>query len=400
MAHIAGSNTLRYLVPCLLLLAACYKQEENIVHYEDGISTVIYDLPGDTLASDGWESAYEPGDTYLRQHFFNASWTDSIRIVPWNNEKINAAQGIDANGEASITWLSPQASHPSEINENTAYTNTQDGQDYIFRSGVWYQMSIPAYTAANDSQYVNWLGSARMPPAKPEKNWAYCDLDNQRVYVYSGTAWVLAVNFANYRSNIKFIQVQYSRSGKETGTYNMFLFRFKDKQQYYIRDGADSARYLKTADWDIAFTGNFNSIIWLNNSTYDKNPGYGGPLNRSAIVMYEYGYDFMNEAPADSVFDAVIPQNNQVGYSSEFGAGINAWYEYSTTTHVAQPFPYRAYYLRLQQPDGSFKYGKLQLISMYKGAPDVVTDLNWPSPYFTFRYYIQEDGSRNLKTSR
>ena len=44
------------------------------------------------------------------------------------------------------------------------------------------------------------------------------------------------------------------------------------------------------------------------------------------------------------------------------------------------------------------KYAKLELVSMYKGAPAVVTNLYWPAPYFTFRYYVQQDGSRNLAT--
>jgi hypothetical protein len=44
------------------------------------------------------------------------------------------------------------------------------------------------------------------------------------------------------------------------------------------------------------------------------------------------------------------------------------------------------------------KYARLELINVYKGNPPVVTDLFWPAPYFTFRYFVQEDGSRNLQT--
>lgn len=390
-------------VSIAILLTACYKQQQSAVNYEDGHSTVIHDLPGDTLASDGWERAYENGDTYLRQQYYNATWTDSIRIVPWGNEKINAAAHINSSSDSNITWLPAAPVHPASPAENQAYNNTTDDKDYIFRSGVWYQMSIDAYQPENDSAFLNWRGYAQTPPASPESDWVYCDSDNQRVYHFNGKAWVLVVNNANYRSNTNFIQVQYSRSGKETGVYNMFVFRFSDGTQQIIRDGADSARYLKSGNWDIAFTDNFNSLIWLNNAGYEKNPGYGGPVTRTSLVMYEYGYDFMNEAPADSVFDAVPPSGMQIGYASEYGTGVNAWYEYSTTTHLAQPYPYRAYYLRLQQTDpvtgeSTIRYGKLQLISMYRGAPEVVTDLNWPSPYFTFRYYIQPDGSHNLKT--
>lgn len=392
-----------YSAIILLIFSSCYKPEENIVYYEDGNSKVIYDLPGDTLASDGWESAYETGDTYLRQTFYNTSWSDSIRIAPWAGEKINGAAGVDANTENAISWLPAATAHPAVPNENNAYTNTADGKEYVYRSGAWYQLTIDAYVAAKDTISINWRGASKAPPLNPETNWAYCDNDNRRVYIWSGKAWALMVNNANYRSNIKFVQVQYSKSGKETGRYNMFLFSFREGKQVYIRDAADSARYLKTDQWDIAFTGNFNSLVWLNNAGYKQNPGYGSPVTGSSILMYMYGYDFMNEAPADSLFDKVPAAEMQIGFTSEYGPGVNAWYEYSTTTHIAQPFPYRAFYLRLQRKDAvsgelKYVYGKLQLISMYKSAPAVVTDLNWPSPYFTFRYFIQEDGSRNLKT--
>lgn len=397
----------RYYLAIVLLftLPACYKPEENIVNYEDRRSKVVYDLAGDTLASDGWEDNYEQGDTYLRQRFFNGAWSDSIRVTRWGSEVINGAAGVDENTEAGIVWLTPGSVHPAHPAENNAYINQADANSYVYRSGAWYQMNIEAQKgiAANDSIAINWRGALPAPPLYPETDWAYCDNNNRRVYRYNGKAWALMVNDANYRSNNDFVQVQYSKSGKETGIYNVFLYRFSDGHQQFVRDAADTLRYFKTGQWDIAFTENFNSLIWLNNAGYQKNPGYGGPMTRTSVVMYNYGYPFMNEAPADSVFDKVPATDMQIGYASEYGEGVNAWYEYSNATHVAQPFPYRAYYLRLQRIDpvtgkSSYRYGKLQLISMYKGAPEVVTDLYWPSPYFTFRYFIQEDGSRNLQT--
>jgi hypothetical protein len=384
---------------------SCYKLKEEFISYEDGRSTVMHDLPGDTLASDGWDDNFQPGDTYMRQSYYSSTWTDSIRIVPWDNEKINAAAHVDSNGESGIVWRGTQASHPQAPGENDAYTNTSDGNAYIYRSGAWYQMNIEGDkgVAKNDSIFISWRGAVQSPPPQPEVNWAYCDLDNHLIYIYTGKAWALMVNDANYRSNIDFVKVQYSKSGKETGNYSIFLFRFSDGSQQFVRDGADSARYLPTDKWDIAFTDNFNSVLWLNNASYDHNPGYGGPMTKTSLLMYAYGYDFMDQAPSDSLFDAVPAHDMQMGYASEYGAGVNAWYEYSNTTHIAQPFPYRACYLRLQQIDPSsgktsYRYGKLQVISMYKGAPEVVTDLHWPSPYFTFRYFIQQDGSHNLKT--
>lgn len=393
------------ILAVMLALSACYKLRDNTINYEDGHSTVIHDLPGDTLASDGWGEDYAAGDTYLRQMYFSTTWTDSIHIVPWGNEKIDVALGVDANAEDKISWKSSSASHPANPLENDAYTNSADGNDYIYRSGTWYQMNINVSEAApeNDSIFINWRGAVTTPPLNPEVNWAYCDQDNKRLYIFKGKAWALMVNDANYRTNVDFVRTQYSKSGKETGNYAMFLFNFSSGRQQFVRDGADSLRYLATDTWDLAFTGNLNSLLWLNNANYNLNPGYNGPMTHTSVIAYAYGYDFMNEAPSDSAFDAVPPQNMQMGYNSEFGTGVNPWYDFSNTTQIAQPYPYTAFYLRLQQTDPAsgksiYRYGKLQMISMYKGAPEVVTDQNWPSPYFTFRYYIQKDGSHNLKT--
>ncbi|GAA4322863.1 hypothetical protein GCM10023149_23450 [Mucilaginibacter gynuensis] len=383
---------------------SCYKLEDPRPSYDDGHSTVVHDLPGDTLATDGWDDNYATGDLYLRQRYYTASWTDSIRFVPRGNEIINAAVGVDGNSEANIKWLANAASHPVTVTNNDAYLNTADGYRYIYRSNAWYQMGIDGNRgiAANDSIFVNWRGYITTPPVNPQQGWAYRDNDNNRVYRYNGKAWELMVNDANYNQNNNFVQIEYSKSGKAAGRYSMFLFRFRDGWQQFIRDAADSARYLKTVDWDIAFTGELNSTIWLNNGRAKTGPGTGSPVTRSSLIMYEYGYEFMNEAPEDLFFDNRPADFLQIGYSSEFGPGVNPWYELGST-FIAKPLPYRAFYLRLETIDAntgqhSYKYGKLQLISMYKGAPEVLTDRNWPSPYLTFRYFIQQDGSRNLKT--
>ncbi|MFD2556495.1 HmuY family protein [Sphingobacterium tabacisoli] len=380
-------------------LSSCYKLQDLTPDYQDGYSTVIFDLPGDTLASDGWEQNYEAGDVYLRQRYFTTKNTDSIRFVSQNQEFINAAAKINGSSDEDITWLANMANHPTSAQENTAYKSTSDGKSYLFRSGQWYQMDIDGHLGIeqNDGIAIDWRGALQTAPANPQIKWVYADNDNGRVYLYNGKAWTLMVNNADYRDNRNFIQVEYSKSGKETGKYSIFTFRFSDRKQQFIRDAADSLRYLTTADWDIAFTGDMNSHIWLNNATYNLNPGFGGPITKSALIPYDYGYDFMDEAPDDDFFDSRPAEQAQISYTSEYGPGINPWYEYGST-FIAKPFPYRAYYLRLEQADGSYRYGKLQLISMYRGAPEALTDRNWPSPYLTFRYFIQKDGSRNIRT--
>ncbi|SEK76628.1 HmuY family protein [Parapedobacter koreensis] len=403
-------------IGCLILLSltSCYKLENPLPNYEDGRSTTVYDLPGDTLATDGWDDNYEDGDLYLRQRYYDSRWTDSIRFVPYGGEVLNAAIGVDiVKGsradsvwreeinahEQAITWLSDASSHPVGTADNSAYRNTSDNLHYIYRSGVWYQMEIfgERGTAENDSIFVNWRGYVKDPPPNPETGWAYRDNDNNRVYQYNGTAWELMVNDANYRENMDFIQIEYGKSGKEAGIYSMFLYRFRDGKQVFVRDHADSVRYLQTDEWDLAFTDEFNSLVYLNNGRARFSPATGSPITKSSLIMYEYGYDFMDEAPEDEFFDNRPADQLHIGSVSQYGPGVNPWYEIGST-FIAKPFPYRAYYLRLEQPDGSYRYGKLQLISMYKGAPEVLTDRNWPSPYLTFRYFIQQDGSRNVRT--
>lgn len=406
------------IVLCLglgfLSLGSCYKLEDTSPNYEDSRSTVVYDLPGDTLASDGWDDNYQPGDLYLRQRYYDSRWTDSIRFVAQPGEIINAAFGADilrgrksggdwlaeaAARDKEIRWLPEAATHPNRAANNEAYLNTADKLHYLRRSDNWYQMEIfgEQGTKENDSITVNWRGYVQHPPPNPLTGYAYRDNDNQRVYLYNGKAWELMVNDANYRENKDFIQVEFSKSGKAAGIYSPFLFRFSDGKQQFIRDHADSVRYLKTAEWDLAFTGDFNSTIYINNGRNKYGPAFGSPLRKTSLIMYQYGYDFMHEAPEDEFFDNRPADQLIIGSRSEFTEGISPWYEIGGT-HIAKPYPYHAYYLRLEQPDGSYRYGKLQLISMYKGAPESLTDRNWPSPYLTFRYFIQKDGSRNLRT--
>ncbi len=177
--------------------------------------------------------------------------------------------------------------------------------------------------------------------------------------------------------------------GKENRPFNTFLFRFKDQKQIWIRTKADSVQWLKTKDWDLAFTGPYNSEVYVNNKNLEQNPGQGGLAESKALALGK-DYNSVSEAPDDKQFD--LSTLNRIGWA---GTGDSpGWYTYSLTTHLMQAIPNRTYVIRLA--DG--KYAKLQLISVYKGNPPSVTDLNWPAPYFTFRYYVQQDGSKNLST--
>ena len=97
----------------------------------------------------------------------------------------------------------------------------------------------------------------------------------------------------------------------------------------------------------------------------------------------------MNEAPADEAFiSGGVPG---VGWDNGNGYG---WYFYSLNNHICVPVKNRTFILKT----ATGKYAKLALLNIYKGNPPVVTDLFWPAPYLSFKFFVQENGSRDLKT--
>lgn len=143
-----------------------------------------------------------------------------------------------------------------------------------------------------------------------------------------------------------------------------------------------------TASWDLAFAKEYNSYVSINNGADASSLGFGGP-GKGAMLVINQAYDQLKTAPSDAEFLA----NGISSTGIDVGNG-NGWFFYEMNTHIAVPVKNRTFVIRTA--DGQF--AKLELISMYKGAPKVVSDLNWPAPYFTFRYFLQSDGSRNLST--
>lgn len=178
--------------------------------------------------------------------------------------------------------------------------------------------------------------------------------------------------------------------GKELRSFYPLLFSFSDGSSHLIKNQAERDTYFKTNKWDLAFTGPYNSEIFLNNANDQFNPGYQGPVTNTAVVMLEQAYDSVNNAPSDASFNS--SEVTKIGWASS--ASSAGWFFYSLNNHICVPIKNRTYVLRL--PNG--KYAKLEVQNIYKGNPAVVTDLFWPAPYISFRYYVQQDGSKNLNT--
>jgi hypothetical protein len=150
---------------------------------------------------------------------------------------------------------------------------------------------------------------------------------------------------------------------------------------------------LKSDAWDVGFTGIYNSYITMNHGAEKDTPGYGG-LGQGAIIVLDALFDEVDEAPAGQAFDAFMAAQTDVGWE-DFPPGYKGWYFYSLQSHIMAPVTGITIVMRT----ASGKYAKIEMKSLYLGNPENPT-VNTPAPYFTFRYYLQQDGSRNLSTRR
>jgi hypothetical protein len=169
-----------------------------------------------------------------------------------------------------------------------------------------------------------------------------------------------------------------------TASFKNLYFHFASGTAVTISD-ADKT----TTKWDLAFTGPYNSEVYVNYGGYKYNPGFGGE-GKGAIIQIDKPYDQVTTAPSPAGFDAATM--TKIGWDAGSGLG---WFFYSLDNHIAVPIKNRTFVLRTAEG----KFAKLELLNVYKGNPPVVTDLFWPAPYLTFRYFVQADGSSNLKTN-
>lgn len=175
--------------------------------------------------------------------------------------------------------------------------------------------------------------------------------------------------------------------GKVKRPFLDWYFNLRTKEQL-----KDTLKYAKTTNWDIGFTGIYNSMIVINNGENPKSPGYGG-AGKGLIIALEKSYAEVTEAP--SLEEMKTKNLSFAGWDAYPQPDNRGWYFYDMRTHISIAVKGRTFVLLTA--DG--KFAKLEMKSIYKGNPLTVSDLHWPAPYFTFRYFIQEDGSRNLKTN-
>jgi hypothetical protein len=143
--------------------------------------------------------------------------------------------------------------------------------------------------------------------------------------------------------------------------------------------------------WDVCFSGIYNSYITFNNGVIEDTPGYGG-TGKGGMVVLDALFDELDEAPSDDAFDAFMAEQTSSGWH-DWPLGHKGWYFYSLQSHIMSAISGVTIVIRT----GDGKFAKLEMKTLYLGNPESPT-VNTPTPYFTFRYFLQEDGSRDLST--
>ena len=167
-------------------------------------------------------------------------------------------------------------------------------------------------------------------------------------------------------------------SGPAAGQpYGAGKFTLYSLETNSIIANSDSA----TTKWDVGFRG----------TTIITNGGTSGPGNGGAFV-YLGTFEDLKTISADSTFRV----DNAPTYAIRTGSG-NGWYSYNPTTNLITPIPGRILVIRT----ASGKYAKIEIQNYYKGGvtPDAsASDAEKLSKqrYYTFRYILQPDGSKNF----
>ncbi|WP_228691469.1 HmuY family protein [Lunatimonas sp.] len=128
-------------------------------------------------------------------------------------------------------------------------------------------------------------------------------------------------------------------------------------------------------NWDIGFKG----------TTIIVNSGVSGSGSAQGTVATGI-FDEMDAIPASATFVS----DGSEGLAIPTGSG-NGWYNYNFQTHIVSPIPGRVLLIKTNAGN----YAKIEILSYYENNPPLseVNGLSTPSPYYTFRYVLQPNGS-------
>lgn len=163
----------------------------GMVKAVDDKGAVIYELSPDGSVNLGKGNiVYSPST--------NKVTLGSGVTLTWNNldnESKENLKGEPGENGISLVYKGELSSHLSNPKNGWYYRNITDKKSYVYQDGAWYVMTVDGLDGqdGNDGLDIVWKGDSSIPPANPQKNWAYRDTDNGRVYIYNGTAWALMV---------------------------------------------------------------------------------------------------------------------------------------------------------------------------------------------------------------
>ncbi|OGU40281.1 MAG: hypothetical protein A2X61_09655 [Ignavibacteria bacterium GWB2_35_12] len=157
----------------------------------------------------------------------------------------------------------------------------------------------------------------------------------------------------------------------DTGKTGHFtFFRLSDSSFVALADS-------NTTNWDLGFSG----------TTIIVNSGVRGPGQGAAIVLRQTDFNSVTEAP-----ESGWATETQVAPPAIPTGSDNGWYHYDGATMIITPIA--GVTLVIRTADG--KYAKMQIISYYKDAPQLI-DPNGQTRMYTFRYVYQPNGTKKFQ---
>lgn len=158
-------------------------------------------------------------------------------------------------------------------------------------------------------------------------------------------------------------------------------FTFYSLSEGEIVADEDSA----STNWDLGFSS----------TTVLTNSGSSGPGQGGAVIL-DIPFEEVDMAPSEGYN---VDSDSQLAIPT--GSG-NGWYKYTGDNEPKRailPLPEKTIVVRTANAN----YAKVEILSYYEGNPDTSTDefanteTRPDGRYYTFRYVIQSDGSRDLE---
>lgn len=182
--------------------------------------------------------------------------------------------GQDGKDGISLMYKGEYSSHPDNPKNGWYYRNTTDKKCYVYQDNAWYVMTADGKDGldgingknGDDGLSIVWKGDSSIPPANPQKNWAYRDTDNGRVYIYNGLAWALMV--ADGNDGVDGTDGESGADGKSV------YITYHDSEEEPVKPTGDGTK-------DGWHTDSTASVIWISQKVAESADSgeWGKPIN-------------------------------------------------------------------------------------------------------------------------